>query len=108
MSNDPCKIKLINRLRELGLRLDSIEEALEAPHSRDWEEMAVEREGEEVLERLGTESQSEIARILAALRRIETGDYGLCQSCGESIQPERLEILPDTPLCRNCASGRGS
>lgn len=108
MSNDPYKVKLINRLRELGLRLDSIEEALEAPHSRDWEEMAVEREGEEVLGRLGTESQSEIARILAALRRIETGDYGLCQSCGESIQPERLEILPDTPLCRNCASGRGS
>lgn len=32
----------------------------------------------------------------AALRRIEDGTYGICQSCGQPIEPERLEAVPET------------
>ncbi|MCT4611361.1 MAG: TraR/DksA family transcriptional regulator [Pelagimonas sp.] len=103
MSHHSNKLALLNRLRELGLRLDGIEEALEAPHSKDWEEAAVEREDEEVLERLGESGQAEIARIKAALARLESGDYGFCVKCGEEIAEERLSLLPDAPLCVTCA-----
>jgi RNA polymerase-binding transcription factor DksA len=30
------------------------------------------------------------------------GKYGICESCGERIDPARLEILPEATLCLNC------
>ena len=95
---------LLGRMGELGIRMDAIEDALDAPHSRDWEELATEREDDEVLEGLGTAGQAEVARIRAALRRIEKGEYGICVECGEKIAEERLDLVPDTPLCRTCAA----
>ena len=57
----------------------------------------------EVLEALGLSDQAELRRIDAALARIEDGSYGVCVNCGEDIAPARLEAVPDTPLCVNCA-----
>ncbi len=48
--------------------------------------------------------QIELQKIASALRRIESGDYGLCVHCEEEIAPPRLEFDPATPLCINCAS----
>lgn len=104
MSHHANKMALLMRLKELGVRLNEIEAELEAPHSRDWEELAVEREGEEVLERLGESGQTEIARISAALNRMSRGEYGICTRCGEAISDERLAVLPETPLCKTCAA----
>lgn len=98
------KKALLDRLSELDSRLHQIEAELDEPHSKDWEEMAVEREGEEVLEQLGQSGQAEIARIRAALQRMCEGTYGECVRCGEDISEARLDTLPDTPLCRNCAA----
>ena len=98
------KAELLKRLGELDARLHTIEEQLDVPHSKDWEEDAVEREGDEVLEQLGQSGQDEILRIRAALQRIRDDEYGYCTRCGEDIAQERLDVLPDTPLCKNCAS----
>lgn len=98
---------LLRRLSQLDTRLHAIESELDAPRSRDWEEAATEREGDEVLERLGETGEAEIARIRAALDRIRKGRYGICTRCGEQISAERLDILPETPFCRHCASESG-
>lgn len=98
------KAGLLKRLGELDTRLHTIEDQLDVPHSKDWEEDATEREGDEVLEQLGHSGQDEILRIRAALQRIREGEYGYCARCGEDIAQERLDVLPDTPLCKNCAS----
>jgi RNA polymerase-binding transcription factor DksA len=37
-----------------------------------------------------------------ALRLARNGTYGICESCGERIDPARLEILPEATLCLNC------
>jgi RNA polymerase-binding transcription factor DksA len=87
---------LLERLRELDAELDSHQ-------SKDWEELATEREGDEVLERLGQSGQTEIAQIRAALARMDAGEYGTCVTCGDDISDERLDLLPYTPFCRNCA-----
>jgi RNA polymerase-binding transcription factor DksA len=29
--------------------------------------------------------------------------YGICQTCGKPIHPDRLAILPDTTTCIECA-----
>ncbi len=94
------KKALMARLAELDTRLHEIEDELDNPPSKDWEEAAVEREDDEVLEQLGQSGQDEILRIRAALKRIRDGEYGICVRCGDDIAPERLDVLPDTPLCK--------
>ena len=47
----------------------------------------------------------ELQRITSALKRIEDGEFGFCNRCGENIQPGRLEAAPSNPLCLDCAQG---
>lgn len=91
------------RLAKLENRLDELETALDAPAPADFEERATEREGDEVMERLGQSGLAETDQIKAALHRIEDGSFGICAGCGETISIERLDILPHTPRCRKCA-----
>jgi RNA polymerase-binding transcription factor DksA len=97
------KATLTQRLAELGARLESIEQELDSHHNPDWEELAVEREGDQVLEATGSAGQVEISQIQAALRRVADGTYGTCARCGEAIAEARLDLLPWTPHCRSCA-----
>ena len=46
---------------------------------------------------------AKIASLEDALKSLDEGDYGICDRCGEQIEPERLDILPDTTLCIRCA-----
>ncbi len=71
--------------------------------SSDWAEIATERENDEVLESLGNASEQELLKINHALKRIEEGEYFSCSICGEDIPPARLELLPFTTTCVNCA-----
>lgn len=96
---------LERRLAYLENRLENIEDHLDDPKSRDWEEHAAESEGDEVMEELGISGQQEIKAINAALARIENGTYGECAKCGEPIQQARLDAVPHTPFCSKCASG---
>ncbi len=95
---------LTDRLAELEARLQEIEDELEGHASPDWEEMAIDREEDEVLEGMGSSGQVEIAKIRAALKRMDEGEYGVCVSCGEEISAERLDVVPHTPFCRTCAA----
>jgi len=38
-----------------------------------------------------------------ALQRLDQGEYGTCESCGVAIPIARLEVLPYTTLCVECA-----
>jgi RNA polymerase-binding transcription factor DksA len=98
------KSKLLMRRAELVDRSEEVEAELDAHNSKDWEELAVERETDEVLESLGNNAAAEITRIDAALRRIEDGQFGFCVKCDDQISAERLELLPYTPFCRSCAT----
>lgn len=44
-----------------------------------------------------------LSQIEAAIRRIEQGVYGVCERCGQLINPERLEALPYATMCLGCA-----
>ncbi|PTE19913.1 TraR/DksA family transcriptional regulator [Cereibacter changlensis] len=95
--------QLQERLADLGQRLEGIEAELDSHDSRDWEELATERETDEVLEGMGVSGQQEIRAITAALARIDSGDYGYCVTCGAEIGDARLDVVPYTPFCRSCA-----
>lgn len=103
ISTTDRKAQMQQRLAALKSRLSEISTELVVERSPDWEDLATEREGDEVLEGMGNAGLLEIRRIDAALARIEAGDYGICATCGQDIEPERLDVLPDTPFCRSCA-----
>ena len=98
------KTQLETRLNALTARLGSIDAELQSHEEKDWEEMATAREGDEVLETMGVGSQAEIRSIKAALQRIADGNYGFCVTCGVEIGDARLDLLPATPFCKDCAT----
>jgi len=46
--------------------------------------------------------QRKLESIERAIQLVEQGNYGICQNCGERIDPARLEILPQATLCLKC------
>lgn len=54
------------------------------------------------LQKLGNREQKHLAKIDYALQKIESGDYGICEECGEDIAPARLEARPITLYCIDC------
>ena len=46
---------------------------------------------------------AERMRIDAALRRLADGEFGYCMTCGERINPARLEHDPSASQCVDCA-----
>lgn len=45
-----------------------------------------------------------LSKVNRALERIEAGTYGICESCGKAIPVERLDVLPYSTVCVECAS----
>ena len=43
--------------------------------------------------------------LSAALARIDSGDFGYCDDCGEDIAVKRLELDPTAQRCISCARG---
>ena len=43
-----------------------------------------------------------INKIEQALRKIEDGVFGECDSCGEHISPKRIQARPVAELCIDC------
>ncbi len=56
----------------------------------------------ETAQSLSNHARRLLTEIDDALRRIEAGTYGVCERCGEMIEPERLEAIPYTTMCLEC------
>ena len=50
--------------------------------------------------------ESLLEQVEGAIERIEAGTYGVCQQCGHTIDTERLQAVPYTSGCIDCARGR--
>jgi RNA polymerase-binding protein DksA len=101
---------LIEMLEDLNDRLAKITDDVkhsEEPLAKDFEEQATQTENDQVLDYLGNAARKEIAEIKQAIARIDKGEYGICQCCGEPIAKERLRAVPYANLCIKCASQSG-
>ncbi|TET49285.1 MAG: molecular chaperone DnaK [Dehalococcoidia bacterium] len=48
--------------------------------------------------------KEQLTGVAHALHKYEEGTYGFCDSCGQPIDPERLEAIPEASLCIKCKS----
>lgn len=46
--------------------------------------------------------ERKLAEIEQALAEAGRGMYGICERCGKPIDPERLEVIPETTFCIKC------
>lgn len=62
------------------------------------------QEDRDALRQLLEEATARERTAETAVARFEAGDYGRCERCGDAIDLERLDAVPDTVACRRCAS----
>lgn len=106
LSVDDIRKKLFTQRRSLFRQAAQTEEELL------WLETDVESEVQErgqgermvqLLDRLDERMKTEIEAIDRAIVRIDTGQYGRCEQCGQDIPQSRLEALPMAAMCMPCA-----
>jgi DnaK suppressor protein len=74
----------------------------DAEATQDPADMAANAYTKELLMSMSTNDRQLLESIDSALYRIEGGDYGYCDNCGELIQEKRLEALPWAHHCVKC------
>jgi len=72
------------------------------PLVQDFADQATQTQNDATLEAIAAAAVDEVVQINHALERIERGDYGLCERCGEEIAPERLRAVPYATRCARC------
>ncbi len=98
------KKKLLEEHAETLAELDHLREYLRGEVDADEEEADPDLyEREKTLALIRT-LEHKLESIEQAFRLAEKGVYGICERCGEKIDPARLEALPHTTLCVNCKS----
>ena len=89
---------LVNSARRAANNLLSEED----PHYTDYSDLASFDEGQNLRFRIHNRESNLIKKIMTALRRIESGEFGICEDCGEDIPVNRLKARPVTTKCIEC------
>src|SRR5262245_17501169 len=96
--------RAVERLHRLG-GVVALEEDLGAPIAGAGREEADEVQANEHRE-MGMASRvrlvERVNQLTAALARLSDGTYGICEECGEPIQPARLKAIPEVGTCLGC------
>jgi RNA polymerase-binding protein DksA len=102
-SHEALRAELNQKKEELTTRLSKITANLRRGYEADSKERAKQLEDNEVVDALGNEARTEIVKISAALKRMDTGDFGICIECGLPIDEGRLKAYPYADECIECA-----
>ena len=58
---------------------------------------------QEVAKNAERRRDAELRKVEAAIKRLQTGEYGSCLMCGDQIEKRRLILDPAIPTCLICA-----
>lgn len=99
------RARLLSRAAELAERLRRVQADLgraRDPLPRDSADAAIAMENDDVLRAIESTAILEIHHIEHALERIDAGQFGVCESCGNPIEAARLEVVPYATRCGAC------
>ena len=98
-------VKKLEEEREQALEeLARLREALKTEVDPDADEGDPDLVEREKVMALVQGLERKLESIEYALRQAKEGTYGVCERCGEPIDPARLEAVPEATLCVNCKS----
>ena len=99
----PPAERLLRQERErVFLKLTHLQETLRSNIDPDPEDGASELREYENVRILVQELENRLKSLDYALEQARQGKYGICQRCGNPIDPARLEAMPETTLCLSC------
>jgi RNA polymerase-binding transcription factor DksA len=90
-------------LRERVRRVDSDLQARGEPLPADSSDAAIAVANDEVLADIRSAALDELRQIETALKRVESGEFAICELCGGEIEAGRLEAAPYATRCADCA-----
>ncbi|WP_286264112.1 TraR/DksA family transcriptional regulator [Thalassotalea atypica] len=96
--------QLTAKKQQLSQRIEAITNDFQKGRSADFAEQTTECENDQVLNVIRDEAKEELKQINHALQRIKDDAFGQCTECGEQIAQARLNALPYTDFCINCAN----
>lgn len=98
------KILLTERMKVLTNSQKSINEDTKIPTEElaDEMDMAAVELNQNLSFRLRDRERLLLSKIDYALKKLEQGSYGECESCGEDITSKRLIARPVSTLCIQC------
>jgi DnaK suppressor protein len=94
--------KLKEERQQALLELDRLREALKSEVDPDADEGDPDLVEREKVMALVQSLERKLESIDYALRQAQGGTYGICERCGEPIDPARLEVVPEATLCVKC------
>jgi DnaK suppressor protein len=106
-NNQEIRERLKEAANEILARSQSVQESLamlDPAGNLSFGEQGTEREFDDVLDSLGDRSRRELLQVLGAFDRLDRGTYGLCAECGAKIDEERMQVVPFTEHCFDCAA----
>jgi DnaK suppressor protein len=86
-------------LTELGHLREELQTEIEV---HDVDEAASDLLERDKIQALIIGLERKLADIEHAIAQAQQVGYGICEMCGGQIDPERLEIFPETTLCIGC------
>jgi len=98
--------RLIGELEQLKASARPTDERREGSPFGKREEEATETLELETRLALEKRVRDQLVEIEHALSKFENGTYGLCDICGQPIDPARLEALPQANLCLSCKASQ--
>lgn len=96
---DEEKAKILRHLEALS---DSAEEDMQDPNMGDPVDIASQEISQASIQKIGKRETYLLKKIDLALKKVEEGTYGECESCGEEISVGRLMARPVAQLCIDC------
>jgi len=108
-----AKSRFKNKIREIlfQMRKELIEDVSESIKTEsddlrfdvgDFYDHATSDRARELSLMLTDREREKLIQIEEALKKIDEGSYGVCESCGEEIDAERLLAMPFAKLCLSC------
>ncbi len=106
---DELRARLQSELKRLTEEVEQLKASARPANERREGSPFGKREEEatesfEFEKRLALEKRTKdlLVEVEHALEKFEQGTYGQCDNCGQPIDPDRLEALPQANLCLTC------
>lgn len=99
------KKRLVQKQTELLQAVSRNEQdgrAADEEATQDVADKAINSYTKEFLFHLSNSDRNLLQMVAEALQRIKDGTYGQCASCGNDMNPKRLEAVPWARHCLNC------
>ena len=97
--------RLENRKKEIS-KEDPFEDSQRPTDNAAVDSEAAEQFGHARISAIKSELERRIIQTRKALTRVKIGQYGICESCTDLIDTDRLMVYPEATLCLKCKRRR--